>query len=42
MADVPELVAAGVTDFRVFAKPPPTYDGALATLAPIVEVFRGV
>jgi hypothetical protein len=41
MATVPQLIAAGVTDFRVFAKVPDTFDEALASLRPIVEVFHG-
>jgi probable F420-dependent oxidoreductase len=41
MADVPQLVAAGVTDFRAFVKAPETFDEALASLSEIVDVFHG-
>ena len=41
MADVPQLVAAGVTDFRAFVKVPHTFDEALASLSAIVDVFQG-
>src|SRR5436190_18842944 len=41
MADVPQLVAAGVTDFRAFVKAPETFDEALASLSAIVDVFQG-
>jgi alkanesulfonate monooxygenase SsuD/methylene tetrahydromethanopterin reductase-like flavin-dependent oxidoreductase (luciferase family) len=41
MADVPQLVASGVTDFRAFVKAPETFDEALASLSEIVEVFHG-
>jgi probable F420-dependent oxidoreductase len=41
MADVPQLVASGVTDFRAFVKTPETFDEALASLSEIVEVFHG-
>ena len=40
MADVPRLVAAGVTDFRAFVNLPDAYDDAVAYLQPIVEAFR--
>jgi probable F420-dependent oxidoreductase len=40
MANVPPLVAAGVTDFRVFVTVPETFDEALASLSPIVEAFQ--
>jgi probable F420-dependent oxidoreductase len=40
MANVPQLFAAGVTDFRVFVKAPETFDEALASLSPIVEAFQ--
>jgi hypothetical protein len=40
MANVPQLVAAGVTDFRVFVMVPETFDEALASLSPIVEAFQ--
>ena len=40
MANVPRLVAAGVTDFRVFVMVPETFDEALASLRPIVEAFQ--
>ncbi len=40
MADVPGLVAAGVTDFRAFVNLPDAYDDAVAYLRPIVEAFR--
>jgi probable F420-dependent oxidoreductase len=40
MANVPQLVAAGVTDFRVFVMVPETFDEALASLRPIVEAFQ--
>jgi probable F420-dependent oxidoreductase len=40
MANVPQLVAAGVTDLRVFVMVPETFDEALASLSPIVEAFQ--
>jgi probable F420-dependent oxidoreductase len=40
MANVPQLAAAGVTDFRVFVSVPETFDEALASLTPIVEAFQ--
>jgi hypothetical protein len=40
MADVPQLVAAGVTDFRAFVKVPETFDEARASLSEIVDVFQ--
>ena len=40
MADVPQLVTAGVTDFRAFVKVPETFDEALASLSAIVDVFH--
>ncbi len=40
MADVPQLVAAGVSDFRVFMNAPDTFDEARASLSEVVEVFR--
>ena len=40
MAGVPQLVAAGVTDFRVFVKVPETFDEALASLSAIVDAFQ--
>ena len=40
MANVPQLAAAGVTDFRVFVMVPETFDEALASLSPIVEAFQ--
>ena len=40
MTDVPELVEAGVTDFRAFVNLPDAYDDAVAYLRPIVEAFR--
>jgi len=40
MANVPQLVAAGVTDFRVFVMVPETFDEALSSLSPIVEAFQ--
>jgi hypothetical protein len=42
MARIPELVEAGVTDFRAFVNPPEAYDDAVAYLRPIVEAFRAV
>jgi probable F420-dependent oxidoreductase len=41
MRDVPRLVAAGVTDFRVFARVPETFDNAVASLTEMVDVFHG-
>ncbi len=40
MAGVPELVAAGVTDFQAQLKIPDDYDEAVAMLAPVVDAFR--
>ena len=40
MANVPQLVATGVTDLRVFVMVPETFDEALASLSPIVEAFQ--
>jgi probable F420-dependent oxidoreductase len=40
MANVPQLIAAGVTDFRVYEKVPNTFDEARASLSEIVEVFH--
>jgi probable F420-dependent oxidoreductase len=41
MARVPELVAAGVTDFRAHVAVPDSYDGVLETYAELVDAFRG-
>src|SRR5262245_22184007 len=40
MADVPGMVEAGITDFRVFVNLPASYDDSVAYLRPIVEAFR--
>ena len=40
MAIVPELAAAGVTDFRALLRIPDELDAAVELLTPLVDAFR--
>ncbi len=42
MAGVPELVTAGVTDFRANLAVPDSYDGTVEVLHELVTAFRSV